>query len=200
MTYPPPIQNLIENFTYLPGLGQKSAERLVFYLLETKKVDLSKFADNLKQIKKQIQKCQICGAYSPKKICAVCTNPHRTKNILCLVAEARDIYYIEHSHSFNGRYHVLNGLLSPAEGVNINNLSIKPLMERLAKEDVQEVIMGFNPTVEGETTIIYLKKILKEKFPHLKITRFSRGLPMGGDLEYADEITLSSAIKNRNEI
>jgi len=200
MNYPQTIQNLIDNFASLPGLGQKTAERLVFYLLETNKINLTEFANNLKQLKKQINKCTLCGAYSLKEICSICSNDKRQKELLCLVAEAHDIYYIENSHGFNGRYHVLNGLLSPAEGVNINDLNIANLIKRLEQEPIREIMMGFNPTVEGESTIIYLKKILKEKFPKLKITRLSRGLPMGGDLEYADEITLSSAIKNRNEI
>ena len=200
MNYPQAIQNLINNFASLPGLGQKTAERLVFYLLETDKINLPQFADNLKHLKEQIKKCRVCGAYSLETICPICSDHKRQKEILCLVAEAHDIYYIENSHSFNGRYHVLNGLLSPADGVNIGDLNINSLIKRLEQGSIREIIMGFNPTVEGESTIIYLKKILKEKFPQLKITRFSRGLPMGGDLEYADEITLSSAIKNRNEI
>ncbi len=201
MNYPKIIQNLIDNFASLPGLGQKTAERLVFYLLKKYPQEkLKKFGSNLINIKNEIKVCPRCFNYMDNNHCIICDDNKRNKNILCLVAEVQDIFYLEKAHSYNGLYHVLQGLLAPTEGITPDKLTIDNLIKRLGSSNITEIIMGFNPTVEGESTIIYLKKIIKEKFPQIKITRLSRGLPMGGDLEYADEITLSSALKNRNQI
>ncbi len=201
MNYPKIIQDLINNFASLPGLGHKTAERLVFYLLKKyPKENLKKFGSNLANIKNEIKVCSQCYNYIDNNHCNICDNNKRDKTILCIVAEVQDIFYLEKAHSYNGLYHVLQGLLAPTEGITPNKLTIDSLLKRLNLNKTTEIIMGFNPTVEGESTIIYLKKIIKDKFPHIKITRLSRGLPMGADLEYADEITLSSALKNRNEI
>ena len=200
MRYPGRIEQLITNFTSLPGIGQKTAERLVFYLLKNNKIDLLEFGRNLINLKAEIKNCPKCGNYSLKEMCEICAATRRDKSMICIVAEVPDIYYLDGTHSFNGLYYVLGGLLAPAEGVTPDKLEIDKLIARIKTEKIKEIIFGFNQTVEGESTIIYLKKIIKEKFPQIKLTRLSRGLPMGGDLEYADEITLSSAIKNRNEI
>lgn len=200
MKYPRLIQSLINNFASLPGIGTKTAERLVFHLLkQNDNQDLTEFGNNLLNIKKQIKTCPVCGNYTTDSQCEICTNAKRDKTIICVVADVQDIFYLDKTHTFNGQYHVLNGLLVPANGITPDKLNIENLLKRL-KNNVQEIILGFNPTVEGESTIIYLKKLLKEKFPNLKITRLSRGLPMGGDLEYADEVTLSNAINNRSEV
>ena len=201
MNYPKIIQNLIDNFASLPGLGQKTAERLVFYLLKKHpKENLKDFGHNLINIKNEVKVCSQCYNYTDNNHCDICDDNKRDKTILCIVAEVQDIFYLDKAHSYNGLYHVLQGLLTPAEGVTPDKLNIESLIKRLSNNQINEIIMGFNPTVEGESTIIYLKKIIKDKYPHIKITRLSRGLPMGSDLEYADEITLSSALKNRNEI
>ena len=201
MQYPEVIQNLINNFTSLPGIGGKTAERLVFYLIKNGEQEkLQQFGKNLMNLKTAIKICQECGNYSLNELCEICRNIKRDKKSMCVVANAEDIKYLDNTDSFNGVYHVLGGLLNPSEGVTADKLNTKQLMERLRKNITNEIILGLNPTVEGESTIIYLKKTLREKFPKIKITRLSRGLPMGGDLEYADEITLSNAIKNRSEV
>jgi recombination protein RecR len=200
MQYPEVIQKLISNFSSLPGIGGKTAERLVFYILKNKRIDLSEFGQNLSSISELVKNCSTCGNYKLNDHCQICDEPKRDKSIICTVAEVQDIYYLDKTHSFNGMYHVLNGLIIPADGMTPDKLNIATLLKRIESNGVNEVILGFNPTVEGESTIIYLKKKLKEKKSNLKITRLSRGLPMGGDLEYADEVTLSSAINNRSEV
>jgi len=201
MQYPEVIQNLIDDFTSLPGIGGKTAERLVFYLIKNGEQEkLQQFGKNLMNLKTAIKTCRECGNYSLNELCGICMDIKRDKKLICVVANAEDIKYLDNTHSFNGVYYVLGGLLNPSEGVTADKLHIKQLLERLHKNMANEIILGLNPTVEGESTIIYLKKILKENFPKIKITRLSRGLPMGGDLEYADEITLSNAINNRSEI
>ncbi len=200
MKYPVIIQQLISHFSSLPGIGYKTAERMVFFILSSNQIDINVFGDALKQVKKQIKICRECGNYSNQQVCEICSDNKRDKHIICIVEKVQDIFYFENTKSYQGLYHVLGGLLSPAEGINPENLNVRKLLERINQDNTQEVIMGFNPTVEGESTIIYLKKILKQNLPYLEITRLSRGLPMGGDLEYADQITLTSAIKNRNHI
>ncbi|PJA92053.1 recombination protein RecR, partial [Candidatus Kuenenbacteria bacterium CG_4_9_14_3_um_filter_39_14] len=197
MQYPEVIQNLIDDFTSLPGIGGKTAERLVFYLIKNGgQEELQQFGKNLMNLKTTIKTCRECGNYSLNELCDTCRNIKRDKKSICVVANAEDIKYLDNTHSFNGVYHVLGGLLNPSEGVTPDKLRIKQLLARLRKDKTNEIILGLNPTIEGESTIIYLKKKLKEDFPEIKITRLSRGLPMGGDLEYADEITLASAINN----
>ena len=201
MQYPEIIQNLINDFTSLPGIGGKTAERLVFYLIKNGEQEkLQQFGKNLMNLKTAIKTCQECGNYSLNELCNICRDIKRDKKSMCVVANAEDIKYLDNTHSFNGVYHVLGGLLNPSEGVTSDKLHIKQLLERLHKNMANEIILGLNPTIEGESTIIYLKKILKENFPKIKITRLSRGLPMGGDLEYADEITLINAFKGRTVI
>ncbi len=201
MKFPKLIQELVDDFARLPGIGPKTAERLVFYLLKNNhKIDLAKFAHNLSQLKQQVKKCAVCGNYTLNQECEICADRRRNQSLICVVAEAQDIYYIDETHIFNGLYHVLGGNLSPAEEITPDKLNIKTLLKRLADNKVKEVILALNPTVEGESTIIYLNKLIKDKYPHIKVTRLSRGLPMGGDLEYADEITLINALKNRNEL
>jgi len=197
MKYPETIQNLIDHFSSLPGIGGKTAERLVFYLLKSGE-NLKEFGRDLMNLNREIKTCAVCGNYSLNEHCQICSDNKRDKSLICLVAEVQDIYYLDRTHSFNGLYHVLGGLLAPAEGITPDKLNIDNLLKRL--DNIKEIILGLNPTVEGESTIIYLKKLIKEKFPSIKITRLSRGLPMGGDLEYADEVTLRSAIDNRLEV
>jgi recombination protein RecR len=200
MSYPQPIQNLIRDFSSLPGLGQKTAERLVFYLLKNKKKEtILEFSRDLVNISAQIKQCSICGNYTEKNICSICEDKKRNLKKICLVAEAQDIISLEKTSVYHGLYHVLHGLLNPNHGIMAEQLNIISLFARLNKE-TEEIIFGFNPTMEGETTIIYLKKIISQQHPAIQLTKLSRGLPMGGDLEYADEITLSSALSNRSKV
>lgn len=201
MNYPRAIKNLIDNFSSLPSIGGKTAERLVFYLLKNcGRAELANFGHNLMELPRQINVCETCGNLKDNNHCSLCDDAKRDKAAICLVAENQDIFYLEKTKIFNGQYHVLGGLISAAEGVTPEKLKIESLLKRLGDNNLREIIFGFNPTVEGESTILFLKKIIKEKFPAVKLTRLSRGLPMGGDLEYADEITLGSAIKNRSEV
>lgn len=201
MPYPEPIENLIKSFSSLPGLGYKTAERLVFHLLKkNNKNSFIEFSNNLLNVGKQIETCQTCGNYSLKPLCPICQNTQRDKSQICLVANAKDILYLEKTNIYSGLYHVLGGLIDPANNCLPDSLNIKKLFLRLENHRPREIIFGLNPTIEGETTMIYLKKIIASAYPHIKLTRLSRGLPMGADLEYADEITLSSALKNRSTV
>lgn len=201
MNYPSPIQNLINDFSKLPGLGHKTAERLVFYLIKKNdKLFVINFSNNLVKVTQEIKRCTDCGSYTEQNICSICADAKRDKSSLCLVAEPQDILYLEKTNIFKGNYFVLNGLLNPSSGITPEDLNIKNLFNILNKKFIKEIIFGFNPTIEGETTIIYLKKIIQDKFSNIKLTRLSRGLPMGADLEYADEITLKSAISNRMQV
>ncbi len=201
MHYPNAIKNLIDNFSALPGIGGKTAERLVFYLLKNcGRGELINFGNNLMALPEEINICEICGNLKDNNHCSLCDDMKRDKSVICLVAENQDIFCLEKTKTFNGLYHVLGGLISSAQGVTAEKLNIAGLLKRLENISLKEVLFGFNPTVEGESTMLFLKKIIKEKFPGIKLTRLSRGLPMGGDLEYADEITLGSAIKNRSEV
>lgn len=201
MRYPAIINNLINHFSRLPGIGQKTAERLVFYLLKQgKEEDLLEFGRALALIKKSIKLCAVCNGISENGVCNICSDSKRDKSTICIVAEAQDVFYLDKT-DYHGTYHVLGGLISPAEKSPVEKLNFSGLLERLTQnKNVSEIILGINPTVEGETTMLYAKKLVSEKFSKIKITRLSRGLPMGADLEYADEITLASAIRNRNEM
>lgn len=198
MPFPPSINNLIQHFNNLPGIGQKTAERLVFYLLKKDKNTLADFANTLSHIKDNIKNCNQCGQITEKEQCDICLDNKREKTTICVVAENSDIGPLEKAHQFNGTYHVLHGILNPTEGITPDKLNISKLEERIKNNGVKEIILAFNPTIEGETTNLYLTKLLKQY--NVKITQLARGLPQGGDLEYADEITLANAFKGRISI
>jgi len=198
MSLPSSIKNLITHFSSLPGIGEKTAERLVFYLLKQDKNFLSTFAENILHIKDKIKNCEICGSLTEQNLCSICADQKRDHAIICVIAEIADIEHLEKSRQFNGVYHCLNGNLNPTEGINPENLRIKELLNRINSNNVKEIILALNPTIEGETTCLYLTKILKRY--NVKITKLARGLPQGSDLEYADEITLSNAMKGRTQI
>ena len=193
------IQKLIKHFNSLPGIGQKTAERLVFYLLKQDKKKLSDFADILLHIKDNIKNCRQCGQITENNLCKICSNPQRNQNIICIVAENSDIIPLEKAGEFNGVYHVLHGILSPTEGINAEKLNIKNLEDRIKQNNISEIILALNPTIEGETTSMYLNTYLNRYLNkyNFKITKLARGLPQGSDLEYADEITLANAFKGR---
>jgi len=201
MKYPRSIQNLIDQFMHLPTVGPKTAERYVFYLLKKNPEDLKRFADALAGLKDAAMTCSRCFTISESNPCPVCSDEKRNRTQLCIVADSRDMASIEATRQYSGLYHVLNGELNAIEGIKPDQLTIKPLLSRLQNEKTTEVILALDPTIEGETTSLYLAKLLKTPlFQHIKVTRLAKGLPMGADLEYADEATLANALKYRNEM
>lgn len=197
-TLSPTIQKVIAHFSALPGIGQKTAERLVFYLLKQNCEQVLSFGQALLDLKNNIQQCHQCGQYAEQNLCSLCADKKRDQTILCVVAEAADVSALEKSGQFNGLYHILHGLLNPTESITPEKLNLKTLENKLKQGYVQEIILALNPTVEGETTNLYLTKLLKKY--NIKITKLARGLPQGGDLEYADEVTLANAFKGRTII
>ncbi len=199
--FPPSIQNLIDQFNKLPGIGPKTAEKLVFYLLKQSRSELNNFAQALEQVKEKTLTCESCQNFSETSPCSLCSNQKRDQTTLCVVAEPQDLMAIESTGEYHGSYQILGGTINTLEGITPDQLKIKELLNRLIQPRTQrlkEIILGFNPDLEGETTMLYLKKILQ---PYkIKITRLARGLPMGSDLEYADEVTLANALKGRREI
>ncbi|MDP2736912.1 MAG: recombination mediator RecR [bacterium] len=198
MRYPASIQNLIDHFSKLPTVGPKTAERYVFYLLKQHPESLQQFAQAIAEVKEKTTVCQACLAIADANPCQICSNAKRNHSIICLVADTRDMLAIEATKQYNGVYHILGGVINTIEGVKPDQLNIKALLNHLKQNGVKEIILAFNPDLEGETTALYIVKLLK---PYkIKITRLAKGLPMGADLEYADEITLSNALKYRNEM
>lgn len=197
MKYPKALQNLIDKLAILPSVGPKTAERYAFHLLNQSEERLDSLASAIKELKKQTTICHSCLAISETNPCPICADINRNRQTLCVVENSQDLKAIESTKQFNGLYFVLGGLINTIEDVGPETLNIDKLIKRLQKEEVKELILALNFTLEGESTALYLGKILKNK---VKITRLAKGLPAGSDLEYADETTLSSALKFRNEI
>ena len=195
---PRALERLIQEFTKLPGIGPKTAERLVYYLLKQPKEVLTQFAQSLHQAKDEVTTCSQCYRFSDQNPCPICADKKRDKTLLCVVAESQNIPVLEKTGAFRGLYHVLGGLISPLEGITPDKLKIAELEQRLKTNGVKEVILALNPDLDGETTSLYLTKLVKPLA--IKITRLARGLPMGADLEYADEVTLENAIVGRREV
>ncbi len=198
MLYNKPLARLIEEFQKLPGIGPKSAQRMAFYLLKMPYEEVKKFADSIIDAKEKIKYCRVCYNLSSENPCEICSNTKRDKSVICIVAESKDIIAVEKTKEYKGQYHVLQGLISPLDGIGPEELRIKELLERISKEQPEEVILVLNPSIEGDATSLYLAKILKPL--GIKITRIAFGLPVGGDLEYADEVTLIRAIEGRREV
>lgn len=198
MNYPPPIQRLIDHFRTLPGVGPKTAARFAMALLQRSEDELRAFGHALVDLKNSTRFCAQCLNLTIQSPCPICANPGRDKNIICVVARPQDLLALESTCEYRGLYHVLHGTLNPIEGVTPAQLRIKELLNRLATQKITEIILAFNPDMEGEATAIYLTKMFQNQ--NIKITRLARGLPMGADLEYADEITLSAALKGRREV
>jgi len=197
--YPPSIKNLIDQFSQLPGIGPKTAERLVFHLLKQSKESLAQFGLALEHIKEKIKVCRQCQNFSESDPCQICGDPRRSPQYICVVAKPQDLFALEKTHEYPGVYHILGGVIDPLDGVTPDRLNIKELLERVKTGAVKEIILALNSDMPGETTILYLTKLLKQ-YKNLKITRLAQGLPIGSDLEYADEITLGSALKGRREL
>lgn len=198
MRFPASIQNLINHFSSLPTVGPKTAERYVFYLLRAHPEELQRFAQGVAELKEKTTICQTCMVYAESDPCSICTDNKRDKNLLCVVADTRDMITIESTRKYNGLYHILGGQLNAIEGIKPEQLNIKKLVEKVKAGNIKEIILALNPNLEGETTSMYLAKLLKPY--NIKITKLAKGLPMGSDLEYADEMTLSNALKFRNEV
>lgn len=200
MPYPSPIQALIEQFAKFPGIGEKSAQRFVFFLLRQQTQDILRLAKLIMNLRDSIMTCIVCHNYSDRTICAVCTSPSREKTLLCVVAFSHEVEALEKTGDYRGLYHVLGGNINILEGMTPDKLKIKELTERLKHHDqkIKEVVLAFNPDLEGESTTLYLSKLLKS-YP-VRVTRLARGLPRGADIEYADEVTLGDAMKLRREV
>lgn len=199
--YSKPIENLIRAFTRLPSVGRRTAERFVFHLLKAGKKDPAELALAIKTLIASVKSCEVCWDFSDRSPCAICADKNRDASLICVVSESQDVQAVERTGSYNGRYHILRGLL-PVDALENTEAPIKipELVARVEKEKIKEIIIALNPDLPGETTAMYIEKLLKEKNLELKVTRLARGLPMGSDLQYADEITLASALKNRTTI
>ena len=195
--YARPIQQLIDALTKLPSVGQRTAERFVFYLLKSGKKDVGYLTVSLKQLIDEVKSCETCWDFSDSSPCYICKNTARNNNTICVIAEHQDLQTIERTGTYSGLYHVLRGLIRPEREDDMRFLKIKELLKRAKDKQTKEVILALSPDMPGETTMMFLERKLSEINPELKITRLARGLPMGSDLQYADETTLSSALKHR---
>ena len=196
--YPESIKNLIESFKLLPGIGEKTAERLAFSVLEMDRENVDFFSDNLKNIQHKINKCNVCNNLTESEICSICTDDYRDKKTLCVVDDVKSLYLFEKMGMFNGYYHVLDGLISPLEGINPEDIGLEKLLNRLKNNNFKEIIFAFNPSIESETTAMYIKRILEGT--DIKITRLASGVPMGANMEYIDKLTLERAMMDRKVI
>lgn len=193
-----PLAELTDYFRRFPGIGPKSAQRMAFYLLKMPFSDVEKFAHKMIEAKSTIKSCSLCFNMSANDPCEICSDNTRNEKIICVVAETKDLIAIEKTREYKGMYHVLQGLLSPIDGIGANDIRIKELLNRITENEVQEIILALNPSVEGEATTLYIAKLLKPF--DIKVSRIALGIPVGSDLEYSDEITLARAIEGRREI
>jgi recombination protein RecR len=198
MYFTPPLAKLIEEFQRFPGVGPKSAQRMAFYVLGMSSESVQGFAHALLDAKERVKNCSICFHLSAENPCEICTNDRRDKTVMCVVAESRDVIALERSREYKGSYHVLTGLISPLDGKGPDQLSIRELLNRIVADGVTEAILAINPTIEGDATVLYLTRIIKPL--GCKISRIAFGLPVGADLEYADDVTLARAMEGRREI
>lgn len=200
MKIPRAIERVIEGFERLPGVGPKSAQRLGFYLLHVPQENLDEFAEALSNLKKEINLCTNCYNIGGSEICEVCSDEKRDKSFICVVEDALDVVALEKSRKFSGLYHVLHGVIDPLNSIGPDDIYIPQLLERIKNnEDISEILIATNPTMEGEATAMYIQRQVKTQNPKIKITRIGRGLPIGADIEYADETTLSRALEGRQE-
>jgi recombination protein RecR len=204
-TYPAPLARLIQELSKLPGIGEKTAARLAFHMLKGKKDDIFNLSESIGKLRKEMGLCRTCFGFSEvdqqsgeTTLCMICRNPERDRQSICVVEEPSDLIAVERSQEFRGLYHVLHGTISPLDGIGPDALRIKELLERIKNGVVQEIIVATNPTMDGEATALYLSKVIKPL--GVAVTRIARGLPMGGDLEYTDAVTLGKALEGRREI
>jgi recombination protein RecR len=195
---PDSLKNLIEAFKYLPGIGEKTAERLTFAVLELDEEQVEFFSDSLLDVFKNIKKCKLCNTLTEDDICYVCNNKLRDDELLCVVEDTKSVFLFERLGMFNGKYHVLEGLINPLEGINPEDIGLSNLIDRIHNEKFKEIIFAFKPSIEGETTALYIKRILDGL--DIKITRLASGVPIGADMEYVDSLTLERALNDRKVI
>ena len=196
--YTGPITRLIEEFSKLPGVGRKTAQRLAFHIINMNTNDVEALSKAIIEAKREIKYCSVCCNITDTDPCSMCSNKNRDASVICVVEDPRDVAAMERTREFKGQYHVLNGVISPMDGIGPDMIKIKELIQRLGTQDVREIIMATNPTIEGEATAMYIARLLKPM--GIKVTRIAHGLPVGGDLEYADEVTISKALEGRREI
>jgi recombination protein RecR len=197
--YEGPVQDLIDELGRLPGVGPKSAQRIAFHLLAADPADIGRLQDALQKVRDGVQFCQICGNVSEEQTCRICKDPRRDATVVCVVEEPKDVVAVEKTREFKGRYHVLGGALDPLSGIGPDQLRIRELLARMGTDDIKEIILATDPNTEGEATATYLIRMLRD-FPGLTVTRLASGLPMGGDLEFADELTLGRALSGRRTV
>lgn len=196
--YTGPITRLIEEFSKLPGIGRKTAQRLAFHVINMNTNDVEALSKAIIEAKREIKYCSVCCNISDNDICSMCSNKNRDAGIICVVEDPRDVAAMERTRDYKGQYHVLHGVISPMDGIGPDMIKIKELIQRVGTQDIKEIIMATNPTIEGEATAMYIARLLKPM--GIKVTRIAHGLPVGGDLEYADEVTISKALEGRREI
>ncbi len=197
-SYPRPLGKLINELSRLPGIGGKTAQRLAFHILSLSENEAEALADSITEAKRSMRYCSVCGNLTDTDPCAICSDETRRDDILCVVESPRDVLAMEKIKEFAGRYHVLNGAISPMEGIGPEDINLKSLILRLQKSDINEIILATNPNIEGEATAMYIARLVKPS--GIRVTRIANGLPVGGDLEYADEVTLLKALEGRREL
>lgn len=193
-----PLTNLVEQFERMPGIGHKSAQKLAFYILNMSKDEAQKFADNIILAHEKIHRCSVCCDLTDSDVCSVCSDEKRDRSVICVVESSKDVIAIERTHEYNGLYHVLHGSISPMNGIGPDEITVKELISRLSDSSIEEIIMATNPTVEGEATSMYISRLIKPM--GIKVSRLAYGVPVGADLEYADEITLTRALEGRQQL
>jgi len=196
--YPESIDRLVGELTKLPGIGEKTAQRLAFHLIDAPKDDITALADALVTVKDKVHLCPVCFSITDKDTCDICSDPNRDRSVICVVEHTRDVYAIERTREYNGLYHVLHGVISPLEGVGPQDIRARELIKRLNDQAVKEVIMATNPTPEGEATAVYLSNLITPA--GIQVTRLAKGIPIGADVEYTDEVTLIKAFEGRKQI
>ncbi len=196
--FPASLENLIDRFASLPGIGRKSAQRLAFYILSLPDEEAETFADSVRKAKKEVKRCRICRNYTDRDICQICASDRRDRSQICVVSDPKDVLSIERAREYNGLYHVLHGVISPMNHIGPDDIGIKELLVRAAENDIQEIIMATNPDTEGEATAMYISRLLKPF--GIKVTRLAYGIPVGSNLEFADDATLTRALEGRTEI
>lgn len=196
--YPDSIKSLIESFKFLPGIGEKTAERLAFSVLELEKEQTEFFVESIVDVKNNVHKCSVCNTLTENDICFICKDDTRDGEVLCVVEDTKNVFLFEKLGMFHGKYHVLEGLISPLDGVNPEDIGLDKLIDRITNEKFKEVIFAFKPSIEGETTSLYIKRVLEGL--NVKTTRLASGVPIGADMEYVDSLTLERALSDRKEI
>jgi recombination protein RecR len=199
-SYTQSIQNLMDELSRLPGIGMRSAERIAFHLLKEKPEEALKLADAIRDVKTRIKHCSICSNLTEQDPCSICTDPSRDQTVVCIVEQPKDLLALESTGLYRGVYHVLLGRIAPLEGINPPDLTIDQLMARLTTGTIKEIIMGTNPTLEGDGTALHIQSEIQSKFPHIQVTRLARGLPAGSSIEYANRNILSDAIAGRQKM